>query len=267
MAERKTTSEFIEQARKFHGDKYDYSLVEYINSRTKVKIICPEHGVFEQTPSSHKGRGCNKCGINQAISKITCNTEQFIEKARKVHGDRYDYSLVDYVNCQTKVKIICPMHGVFEQTPSSHYKSICNKCHHRGWGFSDWYESAQKSKRFDSFKIYFIKCYDEDEAFYKIGITYNKIDIRFYPSILPYQYEVINTKEVQDINDKEGARMIYDMENRFQRMNKSNKYFPKKEFRGMTECFSSPDGPPGWSRTVLKNNNKIYNIITTYLQK
>ena len=179
-------------------------------------------------------------------------TSEFIEKAKKVHGDRYDYSLVEYVGALNKVKIICQLHGEFSQVPSSHCNGTgCKNCsylHKGGWGFSDWYELAQKSKHFDSFKIYFIKCYDEDEVFYKIGITYNKIDIRFVPSSLPYQYEVINIKEIKDINDKEGARMIYDMENRFKRFHKSHRHIPKKEFGGMTECFSS-DGPlePRWN--------------------
>ena len=248
MAARKTTSEFIKDSKKIHGDKYDYSLVEYIGARTKVKIICPQHGEFEQRPGAHfnGGRGCKQCGFN-IRQRLT--TEQFIERARKLHGDKYDYSLVQYVNNRTKVKIICPKHGEFEQVPSSHCNGNgCKKCNKGGWRFSDWYELAQKSKRFDSFKIYFIKCYDENEVFYKIGTTYNKIDIRFVPSSLPYQYEIINVKEIKDINDREGARMIYDMENRFKRFHKSHRHIPKKEFGGMFECFSS-DGPlePRWN--------------------
>lgn len=119
-----TTEEFIARAKQVHGDKYDYSLVEYVNAHTKIKIICPVHGVFEQTPDKHlQGQGCGKC-----IGKgITIDT--FIEKARKIHGDKYDYSKVEYKNNSTKVTIICPEHGPFEQTPAAHWKGAgCPKC-------------------------------------------------------------------------------------------------------------------------------------------
>lgn len=110
---------FIQKAKEAHGDKYDYSLVEYKNSSTKIKIICPKHGVFEQTPNNHlRGCGCLSCSfLNKASAK-----EQFIEKARKVHGNKYDYSLVDYKNNYTKIKIICSKHGVFEQAPDCHLR-------------------------------------------------------------------------------------------------------------------------------------------------
>ena len=126
MGRKLTTKEFITRAKDVHGGKYDYSLVEYVNNRTKVRIICPEHGVFEQIPSNHLlGHGCLQCINNQRRS----TTGEFITRAREIHGDRYDYSLVKYVNAQTKVKIICPEHGVFEQTPSEHLrKQGCPYC-------------------------------------------------------------------------------------------------------------------------------------------
>ena len=106
-----TTEQFIEKARKVHGDKYDYSKVKYIDNKTKVCIICPIHGEFWQKPSTHlQGSGCNLCGINMLVLKKTLTTEQFIEKARKVHGDKYDYSKVEYKGSLEKVCIICPKH-------------------------------------------------------------------------------------------------------------------------------------------------------------
>ena len=119
------TEEFIEKANEVHGGKYGYSKVVYRNSYTKVIIICPIHGEFEQTPSSHlSGQGCSKCAGN-----ASCNTEEFIEKANEVHGGKYDYSKVVYRNSYTKVIIICPIHGEFEQLPSSHLSSRgCPKC-------------------------------------------------------------------------------------------------------------------------------------------
>lgn len=124
MSKRLTTEEFIKKSIKKHGNKYDYSKVEYVNTKTKVYIICPEHGEFWQSPDHHlQGHGCPKC------SGLVTNTKEFIEKAKSVHGNKYDYSKVKYVNCHTKVCIICPEHGEFWQNPSDHINgSGCPKC-------------------------------------------------------------------------------------------------------------------------------------------
>ena len=120
-----TKEEFITKARSVHGDKYDYSKVEYINARKKVCIICPEHGEFWQEAFSHTiGAGCPACS-----NKKKYTTESFIEKAKKIHGDKYDYTKVNYVNNRTKVCIICPEHGEFWQTPTNHLKGCgCTFC-------------------------------------------------------------------------------------------------------------------------------------------
>lgn len=122
--------EFIEKARKKHGDKYDYSKIETINDNDHVCIICPEHGEFWQRPKNHlNGYGCTKCGRNTVSEKLSLNTNSFIEKARKIHGDKYDYSKVNYINNHTKVCIICPEHGEFWQTPNDHLDNHgCIKC-------------------------------------------------------------------------------------------------------------------------------------------
>lgn len=135
MPRRLTQEDFIAKAHRVHGDKYDYSLAKYTKSVNKVKIICPKHGVFEQTASNHlAGKGCPKCAGN-----VQSNTAEFIAKARRVHGDKYDYSLVNYTKSANKVKIICPEHGVFEQEANSHLQGFgCPKCyneHGRGRRF------------------------------------------------------------------------------------------------------------------------------------
>ena len=120
-----TQEEFIRRARKKHGNKYDYSKVVYVNNRTKVCIICPIHGEFWQKPANHLiGQGCPKCaGVHKS------STEEFIEKARKIHSDKYDYSKVNYINNHTKVCIICPEHGEFWQKPLAHILGFgCSKC-------------------------------------------------------------------------------------------------------------------------------------------
>ena len=125
MSKRKTTAEFIEEAKAIHKNKYNYSQVEYINKKTKVKIICPEHGTFEQVPSGHlQGQGCPKCSGNKKLT-----TAEFIQEAKVIHGNKYNYSQVEYINSNTKVKIICSEHGVFEQTPKNHLQGKgCIKC-------------------------------------------------------------------------------------------------------------------------------------------
>lgn len=120
-----TTLEFIERAIKVHGNKYDYSEVNYIIAQTKIKIICPEHGIFMQTPNSHlSNRGCSKCSC-----KYQPIVEEFIEKAKEVHGNKYDYSKVNYITNKLKIIIICPEHGEFFQTPNNHLNGHdCPKC-------------------------------------------------------------------------------------------------------------------------------------------
>lgn len=110
------TQDFIKKAQEKHGDKYDYSKVDYKNAHTKICIICPEHGEFWQTPTSHlQGTKCPKCS-----GKFHYTTQDFIEKAKQIHGDKYDYSKVEYKNNSTKVCIVCPEHGEFWQTPVNH---------------------------------------------------------------------------------------------------------------------------------------------------
>lgn len=125
MSKKKTIDEFVKEANLVHKGKYDYSKTAYVNNRTKVIIICPEHGEFSQTPDKHlAGQGCPVCG---GTKKHT--NDSFIESARKVHGDRYDYSKVVYNGNKEKVCIVCPEHGEFWQDPHNHLKGKgCPKC-------------------------------------------------------------------------------------------------------------------------------------------
>ena len=122
-----TTKVFIEKAKEIHGDKYDYSLAEYKNQKIKVKIICNKcKKVFEQFPVNHirYQHGCPNCCLTKKKT-----VEQFIEKAKEIHGDKYDYSLVEYKNTWTKIKIICQAHGEFFQKPMEHLRGHgCLQC-------------------------------------------------------------------------------------------------------------------------------------------
>ena len=126
-----TKNEVILQFSETHSDTYDYSLFEYNGTDTKSKIICREHGVFEQTPYCHKnGMGCPKC-----IGRYT-TLDELIPLFKKVHGDKYNYSEVNFVDKASVIKIICPNHGAFNQLPMKHAKGAgCPKCH--GHNFSN----------------------------------------------------------------------------------------------------------------------------------
>lgn len=125
MAKKLTTIEFIKKANQKHNFKYDYSLVEYKNSLLKVKIICKIHGVIEQSPARHlAGDGCVICS-----GRFKNTNADFIEKANVIHRNTYDYSLIDYVNNTTKVKIICKIHGAFKMRPNNHLNGQkCPEC-------------------------------------------------------------------------------------------------------------------------------------------
>lgn len=121
-----TTEGFIKKAKAVHDDKYDYSKVEYVDAKTPVCIICPEHGEFWQTPYNHTSKKCEcpKCSGNARLT-----TEEFISRAKAVHGDKYNYSKVEFTSVNKKVRIICPEHGEF-WIRASHFLAGhgCPKC-------------------------------------------------------------------------------------------------------------------------------------------
>lgn len=127
---KKTTSEFVEDAKSVHGEMYNYSKVEYVNAKTKVCIVCPEHGEFWQTPTHHlSGYGCPKCRYIRSANKNRKSIKDFIAESRKVHNGKYDYSKTEYVRRDKKVCIICPEHGEFWQMPGNHLKGCgCPSC-------------------------------------------------------------------------------------------------------------------------------------------
>ena len=122
---------FIEKSIEKHNNKYDYSKVNYINNRTKICIICPKHGEFWMTPRQHiNGCGCYACAKENFSSKKKISSEEFIKRAKSIHGNKYDYSKVEYKGAKEKVCIICPKHGEFWQTPTAHVnlKQGCPRC-------------------------------------------------------------------------------------------------------------------------------------------
>ena len=128
---RLTQEEFIRRATEIHKGKYDYSKVKYVNNDTDVIVKCPIHGDFEQSPANHLvGQGCKWCKRDKHKRMFNMGRDKFIEKARKVHGDSYDYSQVEYVNNKTDVIVVCPDHGPFKVMPQDHLQKLngCPKC-------------------------------------------------------------------------------------------------------------------------------------------
>jgi hypothetical protein len=230
MSKRKTTEEFIAEAKAVHGDKYDYSKVNYKSAHSKVTIVCSEHGEFEQTPSSHthNGRKCKKC------ADTAKTTDQFITEAKSVHGDRYDYSKVVYKTAKLDVIITCKVHGDFKQRSGRHLSGRgCRKCAatERGKisvGFTR--DRFIKVAGGNKAMVYLIKFKSDIEEFVKIGITKNNVRNRYRG------YSNYKITRIAKIEDFAGA--VWDMEKLIHKEFKSYKYTPVNDFGGYTECFS-----------------------------
>lgn len=296
-----TTEEFINKAKEIHGDKYDYSKVIYKNNFTKVKIICCKHGEFEQIPHNHlNGSICLKCSYEENTKNLTKTKEFFINQATKIHGDKYDYSFVNYIKSIKPVEIVCKIHGMFKQTPSTHVRgSGCIKCnkisykhkvaidnlellkerigilhkdkykydfsnyqnqhskilitcpdhgnflqkmhsHLRGTGCkfcsdisnykkSNWIKKANGKQGM----LYILRCWNEDEKFYKVGITFNNIKKRYRSlKCMPYNYRVIKEIKSEDLG------YIWDLEKKIKKFKRNKHYTPLIKFAGsVTECF------------------------------
>jgi len=125
---RLSQEQVIESFRQTHGNKYDYSKVEYVGIHDKVIIVCPEHGEFLQAPSNHKGgAGCNACSTK--YRKPRHSPEYWLDKFKSVHGDRFDYSKSEITKGRSKITIICSIHGEFEMEPKYHANGrMCSKC-------------------------------------------------------------------------------------------------------------------------------------------
>ena len=156
MSKKITTEEFIKKAKSVHGDRYDYSKVEYVGNKAKVCIICSEHGEFWQEARIHlSGCGCPICAGRKKMSTLN-----FIKKARSVHGDKYDYSKAEYKGNTEKVCIICPEHGEFWQSAGNHLGGfgckqcgfIANRVKQTIWTRQKCFELAKQYKDLTSFR-------------------------------------------------------------------------------------------------------------------
>jgi hypothetical protein len=226
-------SSFIAKANIVHGDKYDYSETVYVSNRDKVTIGCPIHGNFDMRPNEHlRGKGCRLCGINNRTS----DTQEFITKAQEVHGDKYTYEHTIYTYSKDKVKIGCPIHGVFETRASTHLKgSDCPQCAaslNIGWTRTGFKQKCDKNNNGLGI-LYVLECFNETEHFFKIGITSRSVQKRYKDkTAMPYNYRVID----EIVGDPE---FIFDLETQLHKLHKQHQYLPIISFDGsLTECFS-----------------------------
>lgn len=230
------TEGFIERAILIFGTTYDYSLVEYKNKDTKVKIICKIHGIFEQRPGQHihRKQGCPTCGKLKCKKAITKTTPQFIKEAILIHGNKFDYSLVEYKNSQIPITIICPIHGEFNQRPNDHLQGKgCEKCKGLITSKQEIQQLIDNPEIGNTNTIlYFLNLYDENELFYKVGITTQRsVEARFSNNNeFPYNFKIIGTEEMTLVQAKK-------REIKYIEENSKYKYTPRKTFSGHTECF------------------------------
>ena len=226
-------SKFFNKSNTIHNRKYDYSKSEYKGTVYKILIICPIHGEFSQKAAAHySGHGCPKCARLLYGSGKRLNTEIFIKKAKLLHKDTYIYDKTDYKNSDTNVIITCKEHGDFEQAPRTHLsKKGCPKCNlYMGYTRSQWVNFNIGKKG----TFYVLKCFDENEIFYKIGITGKTIKERYpYVGNMPYNYEIIQEINSEDLN------YIWDLEKEYKKKLREFKYKPLKKFSGGSlECFT-----------------------------
>lgn len=238
--ESKTTGHdgFIALAKEVHGDRYDYSKTVFKKFSCKVVITCPEHGDFEKWPAAHIKQK-NPCPTCYARSRAKTQGD-FIKEARVIHKGLYSYENTVYINMMTKIAITCDIHGDFLQKPADHLvnKQGCPTCAREIglWSRTDYVRHTQRYS--DGTAIMYVthcrnKDLDDNEDFYKVGITSGTVEARFSKGI-PYNFESLY--EV-----KGEAGYIYDLEKRLHRILIASKakYKPKLTFGGETECFTT----------------------------
>lgn len=229
-----------------HNKKYDYSKAVYTRASKPITIVCPIHGDFQQTPGSHlDGHECHKCALLKRAVSQRKTKESFIEEASSFYKkDSYSYEKVEMgTSNKHKVTVTCAKHGDFKVIVNNHARGTarCMQCsledssNNKIWAYSDWEKAGLKSKHFDSFKLYAIRCFNDEETFLKIGKTYTTVAHRFRSkSFLPYEYEVLLVKEGS-------ARFISELEQTWHTLYKTEQYIPKQSFGGQYECFNFVD--------------------------
>lgn len=234
---RSNTEDFIEKAIATHGNKYNYSKVNYTNANNRVIVSCEEHGDFPITPYNHlQSKGCKRCADekNGLLKRLT--QDEVITRFLNKHGSRYDYPKVEYKgDAHGLLNIICKEHGLFVQSYANHNNGqgcpVCAKEFNPR--LKSGFIKSANSKSYAS--LYLIKCYGNGEEFYKIGITTKPVRRRFGgKSQIPYDYDLIH------LHCSDGES-VWELEKILHREYRDVKYVPALEFGGRYECFSNID--------------------------
>jgi len=237
---KRTLESYIDEFYKKFPDK-DY--IKFIKKDKAHFIVEDKYGLCRVARSHLMG------GWMPSI-RVAINKNDYITKRiHSIHGNYYDCSKIDYTGLDNPIKLICPIHGEFEITPHSitSQKAGCSKCGYNktsikngesalGWSDTDWYKKALNSKSFDSFKVYIIKCWKDEEEFYKIGKTFRILKERFSKEKMPYKYTAIKIFEFKDLT-LESSKKASILERMLKDNNKYNEYLPLLEMRGKFECF------------------------------
>lgn len=208
MPKNLTTEEFTRRARKKHGDKYDYSLVEYKNNDTLLKIICPIHGIIEQYSESHIRTGCHKC-----FNKGKTTLEDFIKRSNIIHNNKYTYNNVIYIRAKSKVMITCPIHGDFPQKPNDHLCGCgCIKCSGRYNKKDEFIQNANKihNNKYE----YSLVEYKNNKTEVKIickehGIFKQRPDNHIHGYGCPLCFESLGENKIRIFLEKNNIRFTY----------------------------------------------------------
>ena len=227
----------IKMLRDKHGGRYDYTLVEYRGNKKPVKIICASHGLFEQRFDHHRdGAHCQECANEVRSQHLLHSVKDFVNQSITVHGNKYSYHDVVSIQRKTKVSIFCnECESTFKQRVDIHLNGhgcpSCNTGEVIGFKKSEFVELARIKNNGNAI-FYIIKCYKDEEVFYKVGITTNSINVRYKGSKMPYGYDII--KEI-----KAEANKVWELEKECIRKNTKNHYTPLMPFNGYAkECFS-----------------------------
>lgn len=225
----------LQRFNEVHNFKYVYPDFKYCGTKCKINVLCHKGHKFTRTPNDHNnGVGCPYCADEATGDRLRSNIDDFKIKANLIHGSGFfDYSMSIYTSATKKLEIGCNVesHGTFWQKPNGHLSGEgCPTCgvENGGYGKQDY---IKQSKGRES-TLYIIKCLKDDEAFYKIGITFVGLKNRFNnKNKLPYNYEIIHEYQCD-------AGCVWDLEKQLHKKYKPYKYRPIINFQGYTECFN-----------------------------
>lgn len=184
-----TPTDFLRRAQLIHGARYEYP-EQYVSYKEKINIVCSVHGKFPQTPDAHlRGQGCPKCKYATFSKQRSMSTGDFVRRATEIHGNKYDYQCVEYVNARTSVSMVCPHHGEFLQRPADHVhkRAGCPMCKQETLQgrYTQVFFDANPSRKETPCTVYLLRLAHDGETYLKVGITTQELPRRL--SLYPHK--------------------------------------------------------------------------------